>query len=97
MSDITDGLRNYADGPLNAPDDFLIAAADEIDKLRQEIALDEAVYTLVVLERDALREQLTLAEAVRAAQVAGLTEGAEKLREEVKRLTKIIDDAWGEA
>jgi uncharacterized NAD-dependent epimerase/dehydratase family protein len=69
------------------------------------------MYKLVVLERDAareyldaaqrraesLRERLTLAETVRASQVAGLVEGAEKLREEVKRLTKIIDDAWGEA
>jgi DNA repair exonuclease SbcCD ATPase subunit len=45
----------------------------------------------------ALREQLALAESVRAAQVAGLTEGAEKLRKEVARLTKIIDDAWGDA
>ena len=58
-------------------------AANEIDRL--------------TAERDALREQLALAESVRAAQVAGLTEGAEKLREEVARLTKIIDDAWGEA
>jgi hypothetical protein len=48
-------------------------------------------------ERDALRQQLALAETVRASQVAGLVEGADKLREEVKRLTKIIDDAWGEA
>jgi hypothetical protein len=48
-------------------------------------------------ENARLREQLALAETVRASQVAGLTDGLAKLREEVVRLTKIIDDAWGEA
>jgi hypothetical protein len=33
-----------------------------------------------------LREQLALAESVRAAQVAGLTEGAEKLREALREV-----------
>ena len=35
-------------------------------------------------ERDALREQLTLAESVRAAQVAGLVQGAENLQKAVE-------------
>jgi hypothetical protein len=37
-------------------------------------------------QRDALREQLALAESVRAAQVARLTEGAEKLREALREV-----------
>jgi hypothetical protein len=51
----------------------------------------------LLVQIDALREEVALAETVRVSQVAGLTEGTEKLREEVARLTKIIDDAWGEA
>jgi hypothetical protein len=110
MSDLTDNLRAMAE---DAASDlqWCADAADEIDKLRKEIALADSMYKLVVRERDAAREyldaaqrrgeklheRLTLAESVRTSQVAGLVEGAEKLREEVKRLTKIIDDAWGEA
>jgi hypothetical protein len=37
-------------------------------------------------ENARLREQLALAESVRAAQVAGLTEGAEKLREALREV-----------
>jgi transcriptional regulator len=108
MSDLTDRelqtLRNWGN-------ELEERAADEIDKLRKEVALADSMYKLVVLERDqlrqyldaaqrraeSLREQLTLAESVRASQVAGLVEAGDNLREEVKRLTKIIDDAWGEA
>jgi hypothetical protein len=59
---------------------------------------DEAMIAEIdrlTAERDALREQLTLAESVRAAQVAGLTEGAEKLRERVAALTKLVDASEG--
>ncbi len=47
----------------------------------------------------ALREQLALADSVRAAQVAGLTEGAEKLRERVKALEDALQTAlkWAPA
>lgn len=46
-------------------------------------------------ERDALREQLTLAESVRAAQVAGLTEGSEKMRAALDLMRAAIDsDAY---
>ena len=82
MSDLTDRLRcakfkvhETASGSVCAELDnlrVLIEAADEIDKLRKEIALADSMYKLVVLERDALQI-------------------------EVKNLTKIIDDAWGEA
>ncbi len=44
-------------------------------------------------ERDALREQLTLAESVRAAQVAGLAEGAQKLWERVEVLEQSLQTA----
>ena len=111
MSDVTERLRTLEGWNTTGPKALMFEAANEIDKLRKEIALADSMYKLVVLERDAareyldaaqrraesLRERLTLAETVRASQVAGLVEGAEKLREEVKRLTKIIDDAWGEA
>ena len=48
-------------------------------------------------ENARLREQLALAESVRAAQVAGLVEGAEKLRERVKVLEDALRVAfkWG--
>ena len=76
---------------------------DDKAALQKEIALADSMYKLVVLERDALRqyldaaqrraeslrEQLTLAETVRAGQVAGLVEGAEKLRERVA----VLEDA----
>jgi uncharacterized protein YaaN involved in tellurite resistance len=47
----------------------------------------------------ALREQLALAESVRSAQVAGLVEGAEKLRERVKALEEALQTAlkWAPA
>ena len=82
MSNLTDQLRyakftvhETASGNVCAELDkprVLIEAADEIDKLRKEIALANSMYKLVVQERDALQV-------------------------EVKNLTKIIDDAWGEA
>jgi hypothetical protein len=72
------------------------------DKAALQTELAQAIRAITVgsdmeQEVERLREQLALAKSVRAAQVAGLVEGAEKLREEVARLTKIIDDAWGEA
>jgi predicted nucleic acid-binding Zn-ribbon protein len=108
MSDLTHRLRGlYVANGTN----YVQEAADEIDRLRvtnkmlmdDRAALRETqakfgqVQHDLLSQIDALREQLALAESVRAAQVAGLVEGAEKLREEVARLTKIIDDAWGEA
>jgi len=91
MSDLTDRLR------LGVFPDIGDEAADEIERLQVEYdhAVEQAAKNAD--EVLALREQLALADSVRAAQVAGLVEGAEKLREEVARLTKIIDDAWGEA
>jgi len=94
MSDITDReLQTLS----NWGNELEERAADEIERLQVEYdhAVEQAAKNAD--EVLALREQLTLAETVRASQVAGLVEGAEKLREEVKRLTKIIDDAWGEA
>jgi hypothetical protein len=44
---------------------------------------------------DALREQLALAEAVRASQVAGLTEGAEKLRGHLGNLLAVVHGDGG--
>jgi hypothetical protein len=55
---------------------------------RCECGTDEACAELAKL-----REQLALAESVRAAQVAGLTEGAERLRERVKALEHERDAA----
>ena len=95
MSNLTDRLRDGKTVPLM---EERRKAADEIDKLRKEIALADSMYKLVVLERDAAREhldaaqrreeklheRLTLAESVRAAQVAGLVEGAEKLRDALR-------------
>ena len=101
MSDLTDRLRGlYVANGTN----YVQEAADEIDRLRETQAkFGQVQHDLFMQidalqqERDALREKLTLAESVRSAQVAWLLEGAEKLREEVARMTKIIDDAWGEA
>ncbi len=108
MSDLTDRLRGlYVANGTN----YVQEAADEIDKLRVTVKMLQDDKAALKVKYDhaveqaakncdevlALREQLALAETVRAAQVAGLVEGAEKLREEVARLTKIIDDAWGEA
>ena len=101
MSDLTDRLRDGKTVPLM---EERRKAADEIDKLRKEIALADSMYKLVVLERDEAREyldaaqrrgeklheRLTLAESVRAAQVAGLVEGAEKLREDCMKKNQII-------
>jgi len=44
-----------------------------------------------LVERDALREQLTLAESVRASQVAGLTEGMEALQRDALRYRYLRD------
>ena len=86
-----------SDVPL--PETFLVlsrlqSGTEEVCRLDEAVAYAAAVSAA---ENARLQEQLALAETVRASQVAGLTEGAEKLREEVARLTKIIDDAWGEA
>jgi hypothetical protein len=101
MSDLTDRLRAeycncipaYKDRGLMDPQcescqtlPERVEAADEIDKLL--ILRDSYKADLLAMrrERDALREQLTLAESVRTSQVAGLVEGAEKLRERVAEL-----------
>jgi hypothetical protein len=102
MSDLTDlpnRLRcRYASGPLidgvpefgyrdtsctmevKLPTPIMREAADTIDRL--------------TAERDALREQLTLAEAVRAAQVAGVTEGLENVQRDAARYVYLRDVAW---
>ena len=72
MSDLTERLRTLEGWNTTGPKALMFEAADEIDKLRQQLTLADCVYELVVLERDALQV-------------------------EVKNLTKIIDDAWGEA
>ncbi len=96
MSDLTNRLRaiwvHHSDTQKT-----IDGAADEFDRLTAEVQQLRQYLDAAQRRGESLREQLTLAETVRAAQVAGLVEGAEKLREEVKRLTKIIDDAWGEA
>jgi chromosome segregation ATPase len=91
MSDLTDRLRHYGDGPL-VLHDLLRQAADEIDQcharieaLQNECDANNDEVILLTAERDALREQLTLAESVRAAQVAGLTEGAENVQRDAAR------------
>jgi chromosome segregation ATPase len=110
MSDLTDRLRGlYVANGTN----YVQEAADEIDKLRvtnkmlqdDKAALRETqakfgqVQHDLLSQIDALREQLALAESVRAAQVAGLTEGAEKLRERVKALEDALQTAlkWAPA
>lgn len=60
--------------------------AAERDALRETQAKFGQVQHDLLSQIDALREQLTLAESVRAAQVAGLTEGAEKLREALREV-----------
>lgn len=64
----------------------------EITRLRTE--RDQLRQYLDAAQRrgEELREQLALAESVRAAQVAGLTEGAEKLRERVRVLECALRD-----
>ena len=104
MSDLTDRLRGlYVQNGTN----YVQEAADEIDRLRVTVnmlqddkaALRETqakfgqVQHDLLSQIDALREQLALAESVRASQVAGLTEGAERLRERVKALEHERDDA----
>jgi hypothetical protein len=110
MSDLTDRLRGlYVANGTN----YVQEAADEIDKLRVTVKMlqdDKAalretqakfgqVQHDLLSQIDALREQLALAESVRAAQVAGLTEGAEKLRERVKALEDALQTAlkWAPA
>ena len=82
-------------------DNAAAVSAAENARLRAELAKHQESefhpdWSMLVATREslaehqqmivALREQLTLAESVRAAQVAGLTEGAEKLRGRVKAL-----------
>ena len=104
MSDLTDRLRElYVQNGTN----YVQEAADEIDRLRVTVKMlmDDKAALLILRddykadsikmqrERDALREQLALAESVRAAQVAGLTEGAEKLREALREVIE-SPSAW---
>jgi hypothetical protein len=72
MSDLTDRLREFGDGPL-VLHALLREAADEIDRQRVRCKMLQD-------DKAALMEQLTLAESVRAAQVAGVVETADKLR-----------------
>jgi hypothetical protein len=108
MSDLTDRLRGlYVANGTN----YVQEAADEIERLRAELAKHQDSefhpdWSMLAATREslrehqqmivALREQLALAESVRAAQVAGLTEGAEKLREDAARYRKWRADYTGE-
>ena len=72
--------------------DRIEADAKEIDRLTAELAqaMKERSRAIAVgsdmeQEVERLREQLALAESVRAAQVAGMTEGAEKLQRDAAR------------
>ena len=62
-------------------------------EMRCGIALQLREIEHLRAERDELREQLTLAESVRASQVAGLVDGAERLRENGQRLLAVSDSA----
>jgi chromosome segregation ATPase len=73
---------------------------EEIEALRQDgsrltAERDALRQYLDAAQRraESLREQLTLAETVRAGQVAGLVEGAEKLRERVAVLEPALTAA----
>jgi hypothetical protein len=61
--------------------------------LIQYAGVDMHAYAAAVSAADnaALREQLTLAESVRAAQVAGLVEGVEKLEQDAARYRWLRD------
>jgi hypothetical protein len=101
MSDLTDRLRNlYVQNGTN----YVQEAADEIDRLRVTVkmlqddraALRETqakfgqVQHDLLSQIDALREQLALAESVRAAQVAGLTEGLDALQRDTARWRTLV-------
>jgi hypothetical protein len=97
MSDLTDRLRGlYVQKGTN----YVQEAADEIERLQVEYdhAVEQAAKNAD--EVLALREQLALAESVRAAQVAGLTEGAEALQRDAARYRWLRDCAgrvdWAE-
>jgi hypothetical protein len=99
-ADTIDRLQATADNLRKAAEMRVRAHANEIDRLRVTIKMlqdDKAalretqakfgqVQHDLLSQIDALREQLALAESVRAAQVAGLTEGAEKLREALREV-----------
>lgn len=110
MSDLTDRLRRTCEAYRALPVDGIWArltidrdvvcydlskAADYIDAYAKE--LDRQRVTIKMLQDDkaALREQLTLAESVRAAQVAGLTEGLEKVRRDAARYRWLRD--WAQS
>jgi ABC-type phosphate transport system auxiliary subunit len=109
-ADTIDRLQATADNLRKAAEMRVRAHANEIDRLRVTIKMlqdDKAalretqakfgqVQHDLLSQIDALREQLALAESVRAAQVAGLTEGAEKLREDAARYRKWRADYTGE-
>jgi hypothetical protein len=103
MSDLTHRLRGlYVANGTN----YVQEAADEIDRLRvtnkmlmdDRAALRETqakfgqVQHDLLSQIDALREQLALAEAVRASQVAGLTDGLAKLEQDAARYRLIRDE-----
>jgi len=66
------------------------------DKAALQVEYDHAVEQAAKNcdEVLALREQLALAETVRAAQVAGLTEGADALQRDAARYVYLRDVAW---
>jgi len=92
-------VHAYADACVKAE---TAALRDRIQKMSEtmigmdayEAGLAEAQAYLMT-ENKALREQLTLAETVRASQVAGLVEGSEHLRERVAVLEDALRDIAG--
>jgi hypothetical protein len=93
-------LRQFVDRARQAAD-RIEADAKGIDRLTAELAqaMKERSRAITVgsdmeQEVERLREQLALAESVRAAQVAGLTEGMAKLKQDAARYVYLRDVAW---
>jgi hypothetical protein len=66
---------------------------DDKAALRETQAKFGQVQHDLLSQIDALREKLTLAESVRAAQVAGLVEGAEKLEQDAARWRTLVKNS----
>jgi hypothetical protein len=94
MSNLTDQpdwlhLKPYGYAPGNYMKccqscDHIVTDVDEYARRCKPCAVSAEEIDRLTAERDALREQRTLAESVRAAQVAGLVQGAENLQKAVE-------------
>jgi hypothetical protein len=92
MSDLM--LTGVLRMPMDNPDPLTLRQF--VDRARQaadRIEADAKEIDRLTAERDALREQLTLAETVRAAQVAGLMDGLAKLEQDAARYWWLRDVA----